>query len=81
MNEVIKVFKQQANHDIAGLGIFDVSIHRGAIVSVGHSESAAVGTPREEALAWIILRLNAQVISLQQQLDEAKKMLDEKPKA
>lgn len=54
-----------------------VTIHEGAIVSVDGIE---VSTQREQALAWIILRLHAQGLVLKNEIEkmkgEAKKKVD-----
>ena len=61
MNDVIKTFKQEAWHPQ-----LDISIHKGAIVSI---DRFPTNTPREGALAWIILRLNAQVLHFQSETE------------
>jgi hypothetical protein len=56
MRAIIKTFQQEPWHKVP-----DVSIHEGAIISMDGLETQ---TDREQALAWIILRLNAQVLAL-----------------
>lgn len=63
--KTLKTFNQEAWHEQ-----HPVSINTGAIVTV---DGVEVNTPREQALAWILLRLNAQVIGLQRQLEEKEK--------
>jgi uncharacterized protein YpuA (DUF1002 family) len=76
MSDKIREFKQLHT----SLPNLHVTIHKGAIVKVANSP---VNTSREQALAWIILRLNAQSqiyqqenITLKEELKKTKEMLD-----
>jgi len=63
--ETLRTWKQQAwNPQL------DVTLLRGAIVEVG---GVPVTGDREQALANIIMRLNAQVISLEAKVQELEK--------
>lgn len=71
--EVIRTFEQEKWH-----AQHPVAIHKEAYVSV---DGEVVSTPREEALGWIILRLNAQALALQAKVKELQETLDKTSKA
>jgi len=71
-DKILKTFEQQKHHKQ-----LPVTIEQGAVVAVN---GEPVATDREEALGWIILRLNAQNIYLQEdvtKLQEQIKILKE----
>lgn len=66
---MIKSFDQQAWHEQ-----LKVSIEKGAVVTVDDKE---VCTSREQALAWIVLRLNGQNLYLNQEVNKMKELAEQ----
>ena len=67
---VLKTFEFDRKHH----NYSPVTISTGAVVAVGN---VPVHTPREEALGWIILRLNAQSLALRENLEKARVEIEE----
>ena len=62
MDKALKSFNQEAwRHQL------DISIHSDAVIAVG---GEPVNTQKEEALGWIVLRLNAQAILLKEEVEK-----------
>lgn len=62
MKSILKTFEQEAWHDN-----LPVSIHTDGTISVNGEQLI---TPKEQALGWTILRLNAQAVLLQKEIEK-----------